>query len=51
MNHGSYSGQIHMYTDTQMEIIILRHLYLLIVLAVNIVQLWINGTIGSKKGE
>lgn len=23
MNHGSYSGQIHMYTDTQMEIIIL----------------------------
>lgn len=25
--------------------------FLLIVLAVNIVQLWINGTIGSKKGE
>ena len=26
-------------------------IFLLIVLAVNIVQLWINGTIGSKKGE
>ena len=23
MNHGSYSGQIHMYTDTQMEIMMI----------------------------